>query len=109
MVWARLSGMVLIVVGGLTFPTIADDLRHVGELPGNGSVFFMGLVMLVPGFRNTISKRLALPWLAAAVGIGALVGAVLDDMPAGTGAGLAVGTIMAAGLGQRCQRVQGKP
>ena len=42
----RRVGITLIVAGILGFLTVADDLRHTGELMGVGAVLLAGLVMV---------------------------------------------------------------
>jgi hypothetical protein len=96
-----------VVLGAVGFLAVADDRRHVGEILGVGSVLFIGLIFLVAGSKNVISRRLALPWLATAVGVGAVAGAAMDSMLVGVGGGLAIGAILAAVLGRRRERAPG--
>ena len=101
MSWPRIVGALLVVIGAAGFLTIADDLRHVGEVLGVGSVFFIGILLLVAGSQKSRSRRLALWSLAGAVGVGALAGAAIDRMPVGVGGGLIIGLLMAAVAGRR--------
>lgn len=43
----RWLGIALVLAGILGFLTVADDLRHTGELMGVGAVLVLGLVMVV--------------------------------------------------------------
>ena len=45
-------GILLIVVSGMGFVTVADDLRHVGELVGVGAIGIAGLVLAVSPCRS---------------------------------------------------------
>ncbi len=47
----RALGIILILAGIIGFLTVADDLRHKGELLGVGSILISGLVLLVISFR----------------------------------------------------------
>ena len=46
MKWRRILGGFLIVAGLLGFLTVADDLRHKGELVCVGSILLSGIVLL---------------------------------------------------------------
>lgn len=46
----RVLGIVLVLAGIIGFLTVADDLRHKGELLGAGSILLSGLVLLVVSF-----------------------------------------------------------
>lgn len=48
----RVAGVILVVAGVVGFLTVADDLRHKGELLGVGSILICGLVLLVASFRQ---------------------------------------------------------
>jgi len=48
----RVLGIILILAGIIGFLTIADDLRHKGELLGVGSILMGGLVLLAVSFRS---------------------------------------------------------
>jgi len=47
----RVLGIILILIGIMGFLTVADDLRHKGELFGVGSTLIIGLVLLAASFR----------------------------------------------------------
>ena len=49
----RWLGFILIAVGVLGFLTVADDMRHTGELIGVGSIVAAGLVLVAV----SMSKR----------------------------------------------------
>ncbi len=50
-------GIILILMGMIGFLTIADDLRHKGELLGVGSVSIGGLVLLAVSFRPKLKDN----------------------------------------------------
>ncbi|MET0212846.1 MAG: hypothetical protein ABW292_07585 [Vicinamibacterales bacterium] len=101
MSWPKVVGALLVVIGAVGFLTIADDLHHVGEVLGVASVFFIGILLLVAGSPRSASRRPAVWWLAGAVGIGALAGAAIDNMPVGVVGGLIIGVLMAVVAGRR--------
>jgi FtsH-binding integral membrane protein len=41
----RFAGILLIVLSGIGFLTVADDLRHVGELVGVGAIGIVGVIV----------------------------------------------------------------
>ena len=47
----RIVGVLLIVLCGLGFLTVADDLRHVGELIGVSSIGIAGIVLVLAAHR----------------------------------------------------------
>ncbi len=47
----RALGIILTLIGLIGFLTIADDLRHKGELFGVGAILISGLVLLALSFR----------------------------------------------------------
>ena len=53
----RWIGLVLVVIGIGGFFTVADDLRHTGELMGVGSILALGLIALAMSFWVTIGNR----------------------------------------------------
>jgi len=94
-------GALLVVIGAAGFLTVADDLHHVGEVLGVGSVFFVGILLLVAGSPKSRAGRLAVWSLAGAVAMGAVAGAATDNVPVGVGGGLIIGLVMAAVAGRR--------
>jgi len=46
----RVFGIILILAGIIGFLTVADDLRHKGELLGVGSILVSGLILLAVSF-----------------------------------------------------------
>jgi hypothetical protein len=52
----RAVGIVLVLLSGLGFLTVADDLRHVGELVGVSAVGIVGAVVGV-GAHLALRKR----------------------------------------------------
>lgn len=47
----RVVGIILILIGIIGFLTVADDLRHKGELVGVGAILIGGLVLLAVSFH----------------------------------------------------------
>jgi hypothetical protein len=45
-------GIILVLLGMIGFLTVADDLRHKGELLGVGAILMSGLVLLFVSFRS---------------------------------------------------------
>jgi len=48
----RIIGVVLIAVAIVGFLTVADDLRHIGELIGVGSILVAGLLLFGLSFLS---------------------------------------------------------
>jgi hypothetical protein len=89
--WSRVLGVILVVIGVIGFLTVADDLRHVGELFGVGVIVFIGLMGLVAASLKSVWHRRAIFWLAGTAGIGAVVGAATDSMVLSVSGGIALG------------------
>ena len=51
----RWIGIVLTLIGIAGFFTVADDLRHTGELMGVGAILVLGLTALALGWRGSSS------------------------------------------------------
>jgi hypothetical protein len=101
--WSRIVGFGASTLAVVGFFTVADDWRHTGELLGVGSLLLAGLALAAAGWESRLSRRLALPWFAAAIAAGALTGAAIDNMPAGVGAGAALGVALAIVFGRRSE------
>jgi len=52
MTWHKVLGSALVVLASLGFLTVADDLRHTGELLGVSSVLVAGVALLLVAFRR---------------------------------------------------------
>jgi len=91
----RVAGFTLIVIALLGYATVADDLRHTGELGGVTAILISGLALLAAGYSHRLSGKLAMQWVAVGVGIGAAVGAATDEMVAGVTGGVALGFVLA--------------
>jgi len=48
----RVTGVVLVAVAIVGFLTVADDLRHIGELIGVGSILVAGLLLFGLSFLS---------------------------------------------------------
>jgi hypothetical protein len=102
--WLGVVGWLLVALSVVAFLTVADDFRHMGEALGVTSMLVIGVLLVIAASASSISTRVAMLWLAGAVGIGAAVGAAIDDMPVGTGGGLIIGLLLAAVFGLRRER-----
>jgi hypothetical protein len=94
--WNTTIGVVLVTAAALGFLTVADDLRHKGELAGVGGVLLAGCVLLVAGMNHPATRGLALHWVAVGIGIGIVAGAAFDHVLAGVGGGAALGALKMA-------------
>jgi hypothetical protein len=93
--WFRWAGIAFLLAGCLGFLTVADDLRHTGELLGVAGVACAGLSLVVASTENRVSTRVAPQWVAAGIGVGELVGAAVDNMLVGVCGGVVVGLLLA--------------
>jgi hypothetical protein len=96
--WSRVVGCILVAMGILGIFTVADDLRHVGEILGVSSVLVIGLLLVAASWTSSIKLRVGCYVLSAALALGALAGAVTDHVAFGVGGGLAIGGVVAAVL-----------
>lgn len=99
--WRRVTGILLVLAGSIGLGTVADDLRHTGELLGVGGVLTSGLLLLVAGSDHRIARRLTLHRVAIGIGVGVAVGAAIDNMPGGLGCGAVMGALWASIPGPR--------
>jgi hypothetical protein len=93
--WLGIAGVVLVLAGGIGFMTVADDVRHGGEIVGVGTISLAGVLLLLAAGVRSSSVRRALLWLAGLPVGGAVAGAVADRVGAGAGAGLFLGILVA--------------
>jgi hypothetical protein len=99
--WLLGTGVVLLLLSIVGFATVADDLRHVGELLAVASLCIAGAALVTASFPNPLSRTLALPWLAMAVIAGALCGAATDHMAIGFASGALAGLLISATTSDR--------
>lgn len=78
--WFRLLGSSTALLAVIGFATVADDLRHTGELIGTACVLAAGACFLLAGYAPKLAGRLALQWLALAFLLAVPLGAWLDNM-----------------------------
>jgi hypothetical protein len=102
--WLRVVGWLLVALSVVGFLTVADDFRHMGEVLDMTSMLLIGVLLVIADSATSRSTRVAMLWLAGAVGIGAAVGAAIDTMVVGTGGGLIIGLLLAAVFGLRRAR-----
>ena len=93
--WYRWTGAVLLLVGAVGVLTVADDLRHTGELLGVAGIVCAALCLLVAGFDHRITKRVAIQWVAVGIGVGEIAGVAFDHMVFGVGGGAVMGLLLA--------------
>jgi hypothetical protein len=87
---SRTFGILLVAGACIGFATVADDLRHTGELFGVGALLVCGLALL--------TGRPALRWVAIGTGGGFAVGMIIGHMAAGVGGGALIGMLGAVTL-----------
>ena len=96
----QVVGLFLALTGCVGFFTVADDTDHMGELFCVGGVLAAGLALLLDG-STRLAQRIPLRWVAAGIGVGEVVGAVMGQVPAGVSGGAILGAIGSAILGCR--------
>jgi cbb3-type cytochrome oxidase subunit 3 len=78
---SKIAGIFLIVFAIIGYLTIADDLRHKGELFGVTCVLLAGIMLLINSVKVKFISNLALHWISicllACIPIGSYV---LDNM-----------------------------
>jgi hypothetical protein len=90
---SRTFGILLVAAACIGFATVADDLRHTGELFGVGAIMVCGLALLMAGQDNFLTRRLALRWVAVGTGAGFAVGMLIGHMEVGVGGGVLAGLL----------------
>lgn len=88
----RVIGSILLLIGALGFLTVADDIRHTGELVGVCAILAAGAVLLLGGLRSPRLPVVAARFVAGGILAGIPLGAALDLMLPGVIVGAAVGT-----------------
>jgi uncharacterized membrane protein (UPF0136 family) len=99
--WLRASGSLIVSLGIVGFLTVADDLRHLGEVLGVGSVFLIGALLVGAGQTRSEFARNAMCGIACGLAVGGIVGVAIDNMPVSLGSGLAIGAAVAFGRDYR--------
>ncbi len=97
-------GCLLVTVALVGFITVADDIRHTGELFVVLGILFSGAALGVAGLFPRVLSVLALHWVPAGVAVGAIVGVVTDRVMYGVSVGSAAGLVLA-----RLRRSRGSP
>jgi hypothetical protein len=90
----KLAGGALVALAGIGFLTVADELRHIGELFGVLGILLSGVAFLLAGFFPKASSLIALQWVAVGIGIGMIGGAATDRMVAGVCVGTLLGLLL---------------
>lgn len=88
-------GSVLIVASAIGLFTVADELRHTGELFGVLAVLLCGVSLVLAGLCPRLSPVVALQWAPVGILLGALVGSVVDRVVVGVLAGSLLGILLA--------------
>jgi hypothetical protein len=94
MTFYRILGIFFVLIGIIGFFTVADDLRHSGELIGVGSVLLAGVILLIGQSRWATTRHFRLQWITFGLLAGSILGAGLDNMLLGVGLGTAVGIMV---------------
>lgn len=88
-------GGVLVAAAITGFLTLADDVRHTGELFGVLGLLLSGAALLAAGLFPRAASILALHWVPAGIAFGALVGAFTDRVALGVSIGTVAGLLLA--------------
>lgn len=88
------AGILMVAVSFAGYATVADDLRHVGEIAGVSAILLAGLALIGDAYR-VMERWLALRWVAAGVLAGSILGTAIDATLVGLGLGLATGVVLA--------------
>lgn len=99
--WQKVLGAFLVAIGLAGFLTVADDIRHAGEILGIGSILAAGVVLLDVGPGRLMFTRHAAQWISFGLLAGAGFGAGIDNMPAGIGLGAALGSLVGFVMGRK--------
>jgi hypothetical protein len=91
----KIAGCTLIAAASIGFLTVADELRHTGELSAVLGVLLSGVALLAAGLFPEIASVLALKWVPVGIAAGALAGAVADRVEIGVAVGVALGVLLA--------------
>lgn len=90
-----LIGSILVALGLVGYLTVADDLRHLGEFFGVSSVLVSGLALLLAGLFPRWESTLALSCVPLGIGVGLIIGALVNEVPVGAVLGIALGLLVA--------------
>ena len=88
-------GLCLIGIAMAGFLIVADDLPHSGELFAVAGILMSGVALFVSSRFPHITTHLCLAWLPVGIGIGMLIGAMIDKEPSGVSFGLPLGLLLA--------------
>jgi uncharacterized membrane protein len=88
-------GVALVCAALIGFFTVADDLRHTGEIFAVLGILLSGAALLVAGLLPRVLSVLALHWVPACVALGAVVGTVIDNVVLGVSLGAVLGLVVA--------------
>jgi len=90
----KVAGSVATLLAIVGFFTVADDLRHTGELVGVSSLLLGGLALMAAAWLPQLRRHLTIQWLAVGLAIGALAGEITDAMFLSSCGGLMLGILV---------------
>jgi len=90
----RGGGVLLIALAIVGFATVADDLRHFGEIAATTSVLLAG-ASLVAASTEVLSRHLACQWVPVGLAAGLVAGMATDAVPVAAALGLLAGLFLA--------------
>jgi hypothetical protein len=95
-------GVILIACAIFGFLTVADDLRHTGELIGILSLLLSGIILFFVPSTKVILKNFSQEWVAFGILFGfSIGGVVLDNMFIGIVFGIVIGIFIAFAVGRQ--------
>ncbi len=97
----KAAGAILVVVAGVGFLTVADELRHIGEFMAVLGILVSGVALLIAGFRPGVSRVLAPQWAPVGIALGMLGGAAVDRVVLGVVLGAGLGLVLAVAFRAR--------
>lgn len=89
----RIAGILIVGIGILGFLTVADDLRHTGEIVGVASFVLAGGILLISTAPRVHMTTGAARSCGIGILLGVILGAVLDTMVIGVAVGLCAGIV----------------
>ena len=104
----KVFGSILIVVALLSYLTIADDLRHIGEFLGVSTILIAGIILLGGGFFPGRVPLMTSRGLSIGLLCGIPVGGLLDNMILGPLMGFGVGVVFSIALAYRKRKIDEK-
>ena len=101
MAFNRIVGSLLVLSGIFGYTTVADDLRHGGELVGVTAILLAGFILLAASLKLPLLRFLPVRWMAFGILFGMILGAGLDNMAPGITIGFTIGTAVGLMLARK--------